>query len=381
LKGKKVLFLTLHTFGLTGGIEKVSKTFAKTLDDLKTDQQIQSYRILSMYDDQPDLAYLSPGSFKGYSGKKTAFGLATLKEGLKADVVILSHVHLLLFARIIKMLKPNIHIILFAHGIEIWNTLASWKKQMLNKIEIWAVSRYTADQIIQHHKIAETQIKILNNCLDPYFKISESLSKPASLLTKYKINNNQKVLLTICRLSSSEQYKGYDLVIECLKQVTQIYPDLVYLLVGKADRAELARIQKLIAQSNIQKNVILTGFVPEHELALHYQLADVFVMPSKAEGFGLVFIEAAAYGCVVIGGNADGSRDALIDGELGTLLDPNDTGEIGSAIINALQKERHDAKVIRELCFETFGYRQYQEKVSNLLFNYESINMNINNHA
>jgi phosphatidylinositol alpha-1,6-mannosyltransferase len=381
LRGKKVLFLTLHTFGLTGGIEKVSKTFAKILDDLKTNQQIQSYQVLSMYDNQSDLAYISPGSFNGYSGKKTAFGLATIKQGLKADVVILSHVHLLLFARIIKMLKPNTRIILFAHGIEIWNALPSWKKQMLNKTEIWAVSRYTADQIIRHHGIAETQIKVLNNCLDPYFKLSESLSKPASLLKKYKINNNQKVLLTICRLSSSEQYKGYDLVIECLQQVTQIYPDLVYLLVGKADRAELARIQKLIAQSNIQKNVILTGFVPDHELALHYQLADVFVMPSKAEGFGLVFIEAAAYGCTVIGGNADGSRDALMDGELGTLLDPNDTGEIGGAIINALQKERHDAKAIRELCFETFGYRQYQEKVSNLLFTHESINMNINNHA
>jgi phosphatidylinositol alpha-1,6-mannosyltransferase len=381
LRGKKVLFLTLHTFSLTGGIEKVGKTFAKTLDDLKTDSQIQSYRILSMYDNQPDLAYISPGSFNGYSGKKTAFGLATLKEGLKADVVILSHVHLLLFARIIKMLKPNIRIILFAHGIEIWNALASWKKQMLNKIEIWAVSRYTADQIILHHGIEESRIKVLNNCLDPYFKLSESLSKPASLLKKYKINNNQKVLLTICRLSSSEQYKGYDLVIECLKQVTQIYPDLVYLLVGKADPVELERINMLIVQSNLQKNVILTGFVPEHELALHYQLADVFVMPSKAEGFGLVFIEAAAYGCAVIGGNADGSRDALVDGELGGLLDPNDTEAIGGAIINALQKERHDAKAIQELCFETFGYRQYQEKVSNLLFNYESINMNINNHA
>jgi glycosyltransferase involved in cell wall biosynthesis len=339
----------------------------KTLDDLKTGVQIQSYRVLSMYDNEPDLNYVSQVSFKGYKGKKTAFGLAAIKAGLKADVVILSHVHLLLFARIIKTLKPGIRIVLFAHGIEIWNALANWKKQMLNKIEIWAVSRYTADQVIQHHGIAESHIKVLNNCLDPYFKLSEPVSKPATLLDKYGLNSNQKVVLTICRLSSSEQYKGYDLVIECLEQVIKIYPNLVYLLVGKADRAELARIQKLIAQSNIQKNVILTGFVPEDELVLHYQLADVFVMPSKAEGFGLVFIEAAAYGCVIIGGNADGSKDALMDGKLGILLNPNDVAAIGDAIITSLQKERHQAKAIQELCFETFGYKQYQEKVSNLL--------------
>ncbi|MGN8059065.1 glycosyltransferase family 4 protein [Pedobacter sp. 22163] len=367
MKNKKVLFLTLHTFSLTGGIEKVSKAFAKTLDDLKTSAQIQSYRVLSMYDDEPDLGYVSQGSFKGYHGKRTTFGLAAIKEGLKANVVILSHVHLLLFARIIKILKPSIRIVLFAHGIEIWNALAGWKKQMLSKTEIWAVSRYTADQIIHRHGITASKVKVLNNCLDPYFKLDESVSKPATLLAKYGLNSNQKVMLTICRLSSSEQYKGYDLVIECLEQVVKIYPDLVYLLAGKADGAELARIQKLITNYNLQKNVILTGFITDNELILHYQLADVFVMPSKAEGFGLVFIEAAAYGCAIIGGNADGSRDALMDGKLGTLLNPNDTAAMGEAIITTLQKEKHESKVIQTMCFETFGYSQYQEKVSNLL--------------
>lgn len=345
----------------------MSKTFAKTLDDLKTSAQIQSYQVLSMYDDEPDLAYVSQSSFTGYKGKKTTFGLAAIKAGLKADVVILSHAHLLFFARLIKILKPGIRIVLFAHGIEIWNALAAWKKQILNKIDIWAVSRYTADQIIHRHGIAANQIKVLNNCLDPYFKLSEPVSKPVTRLAKYGLNSNQKVMLTICRLSSSEQYKGYDLVIECLKQVIKVYPDLVYLLAGKADQTELARIQKLITSYNLQKNVILTGFVPEEELVLHYQLADVFVMPSKAEGFGLVFIEAAAYGCTVIGGDTDGSRDALLDGELGTLLNPNDATAIGEAIMVALQKERLDAKATQELCFETFGYRQYQKKVSNLL--------------
>ena len=256
---------------------------------------------------------------------------------------------------------------LFAHGIEIWNALAGWKKQMLSKTEIWAVSRYTAGQIIHHHGIAANNIKVLNNCLDPYFKLSEPISKPATLLAKYGLNSSQKVMLTICRLSSSEQYKGYDLVIECLEQVIKIYPDLVYLLVGKGDATELARIQKLIAQSSLRKNVILTGFVPDDELVLHYQLADVFVMPSKAEGFGLVFIEAAAYGCPIIGGNADGSRDALMDGELGILLNTNDTAAMGEAIITTLRKEKHESKVIQTMCFETFGYRQYREKVSNLL--------------
>lgn len=347
----------------------MSKTFTKTLDDLKANSKIQSYEVLSMYDDQADLAYVSSNSFNGYQGKKTAFGLAAITKGLKADVVVLSHVHLLLFAKIIKTLKPKVRVVLFAHGIEIWNALANWKKQLLNSIEVWAVSRYTAAQIIQQHQVATSRIKVLNNCLDPYFKFTQPGSKPEPLLSKYDIKSSQKVLLSICRLSSAEQYKGYDLVIECLERVVKIYPDLVYLLVGKADAVELARINGLIIKSNLQKNVILTGFVSDYELVLHYQLADVFVMPSKAEGFGLVFIEAAAHGCAVIGGNTDGSSDALMDGKLGSLAAPDDVAAIEKAIITALQKEKNEAKAIQELCLETFGYTPYQKKISDLLFN------------
>jgi len=374
LKSKKVLFLTLHSFSLTGGIEKVSKIFAKTLDDLMASAEIQSYKVLSMYDDQADLAYVSSSSFKGYCGKKAAFGMAALKQGLKADVVVLSHVHLLLFAKIIKKLKPAVRVILFAHGIEIWHSLADWKKKMLKSTEIWSVSRYTATQIIRQHGISGTQIKVLNNCLDPYFKIIEPALKPATLLKKHGIKSTQKVLLSICRLSSSEQYKGYDSVIGCMKQVLQHYPDLVYLLVGKADQTELARINSLIIEAKLEKNIILTGFVPDEELNLYYQLADVFAMPSKAEGFGLVFIEAAAHGCSVIGGNADGSTDALMDGKLGILVDPKNTSEIGKEVISALQKEKHDAKAIQKLCFETFGYTQYRKKVADLLFQHRPMN-------
>jgi len=365
LKNEKVLFLTLRSFSLTGGIEKVSIFFAKTLDDLKNSSQIQSYRVLSMYDDQPDPDYVSPGSFRGYSGKKSAFGLAAIKHGLKADVLILSHVHLLFFAQIIKMLKPGVRIVLIAHGIEIWNGLASWKKKLLNKIEIWAVSQYTATQITKQHGTNPSLIKVLNNSLDPFFKTSNEISKPNLLLNKYGINSNQKVLLTICRLSSAEQYKGYDLVIKSLNQIIKIYPDFVYVLAGKADVTELNRLTILIEEYGLTDNVILTGFVPDLELDLHYQLADVFIMPSKAEGFGLVFIEAAAHGCAVVAGNADGSTDALLNGELGILIDPNSLAEIETAILTALPKGKQEA--IKKICVEKFGYEVYKKKVAGLL--------------
>lgn len=360
-----VLFLTLHTFSLTGGIEKMSKTFAKALDDLKVAKQIVSYQVLSMYDDLADPQYIPQDQFKGYKANRFVFGMAAVSKGINVDVLIISHIHLLVFASIVKKLKPNIKIVLFAHGIEIWSPLPNWKKRLLNKTEIWAVSQYTAAQVISRHGINRNQIKVLNNSIDPFLKISNVTSKPNLLLNKYAINSGQKVLLTICRLSSAEQYKGYDLVIKSLKKVIQFYPDLVYLLVGKADVIELARLNKLIEEFKVDKNVILTGFVPDLELNHHYQLADVFIMPSKAEGFGLVFIEAAAQGCSVIGGNADGSRDALLNGELGMLIDPTSQAEIETAILTALQKGKQDD--IQKKCIEKFSYEVYKNKVAELL--------------
>ena len=76
--------------------------------------------------------------------------------------------------------------------------------------------------------------------------------------------------------------------------------------------------------------------MPPEELPDYFRLADVFVMPSTGEGFGIVFLEAMATGVRVIAGNQDGSRDALCDGALGTLVDPENCEELASAIQAAL---------------------------------------------
>ena len=69
----------------------------------------------------------------------------------------------------------------------------------------------------------------------------------------------------------------------------------------------------------------------------HYNLADAYVMPSTGEGFGIVLIEAAACGVPVIGSQADGSREALLDGGLGTLVDPKKPDELVEAVARVLE--------------------------------------------
>jgi glycosyltransferase involved in cell wall biosynthesis len=117
--------------------------------------------------------------------------------------------------------------------------------------------------------------------------------------------------------------------------------------------------------------VTFPGFVPDDELPDYYRLADVFAMPSVAEGFGIVFLEAMACGTPVLAGNLDGSVDAVADGELGLLINPESVPEIAQGLCTLLEKEGppiwfnrqslHDAVTTR------FGHDAFRACVAEIL--------------
>lgn len=364
----KILFLTLHTFSLTGGIEKVCRAMSKAIETIMHKQKIQSFYALSMYDDSADAKYICSENFKGYRGKRISFALSALKDGSNADIIILSHINLLIFGWLIKKIT-NKRIVLLAHGIEVWENLQNWKLKFLQKhCEIWAVSKFTAEQLIKQ-AVPRNNIKVLNNCLDPFFKVPTLFDKPKNLLKRYQLTTDQPVLFTLTRMSHQEQYKGYDQVIASMVDLIKKYPNIHYILAGKADELEASRIKKLITKYDLQKHITITGFLPDEEINDHYLLADVFVMPSKGEGFGISFIEAAVCGCMSIAGNIDGSVDALLNGELGKLVNPIDQTAISNAIDEVLSLTDRDQtpQILQEKCLKRFSFENYEMNVYKLL--------------
>ncbi|HEY4194318.1 MAG TPA: glycosyltransferase, partial [Mucilaginibacter sp.] len=102
----------------------------------------------------------------------------------------------------------------------------------------------------------------------------------------------------------------------------------------------------------------------------HFLLSDLFVLPSKKEGFGIVFIEALACGLPVICGNADGSIDAIRDGELGTAINVDDLGELEKTIDRYLKTPltlttRRDLQRQCLLYFNEMHYRNNLKKIIN----------------
>ncbi|RZK22945.1 MAG: hypothetical protein EOO43_09035, partial [Flavobacterium sp.] len=234
-----MILITLKIFSLTGGIEKVSRSLAKALLDLQKihKNKNDNLKVISLCDKtiQVNELYCEKQDFKGFNGNKILFGLIAPIIALRSNVIILSHINLLLIAVIVKLFSPKKRIILLAHGIEVWRNLSGWKKRFIRKnVEIWAVSRHTADILINKHKISSQNITVLNNCLDPYFNIPETFKKPDYLLKRHGFSIDQPILLTISRLSSFELYKGYDIVIENIKGLIEDLPDLMYIIAGKS---------------------------------------------------------------------------------------------------------------------------------------------------
>jgi glycosyltransferase involved in cell wall biosynthesis len=97
-----------------------------------------------------------------------------------------------------------------------------------------------------------------------------------------------------------------------------------------------AKAQRL----GLSDRVVFAGYVPEAEKVDHYRLADAFVMPGRTEGFGIVYLEALACGVPVVASSADASREAVREGALGALVDPDDPADLKRGIREALGQQR-----------------------------------------
>ncbi len=363
-----ILFLTLKVFSATGGIEKVCRIASKALYEYGLENN-KKIAINSLHDPAKSAYsnnYFPRIIFTGFGVNKTRFISNSVFKGSKSDVVLLSHINLLPVGWLIKKVSPKTKLILIAHGIEIWSPLKPHVLKMLNCCDkILSVSEYTKGKIIETHKIPSNKCYVLNNCLDPYLPLPKK-QNDIDLRKRYGFTPDNEIIFTLTRISTEERYKGYDKVIEALALLQNNHPNAKYLISGSYDKIEKAKIDKQIERLGLQGKVVLSGFISETELAAHFNLADVYIMPSKKEGFGLVFIEAMFYSLPVIAGNADGSTDALLNGELGMLVNPESIVEITEALEKVLS-ERSTFIPNRKLLINYFGYEAYKQNLELLL--------------
>ena len=216
------------------------------------------------------------------------------------------------------------HYYITAHAMEIQREKYGpidlvWRDRVLRDADaVFAVSNFTAE-LLRHRGVVDDRIEIIHNGVD----LDHFQPRDATPLRKALKLSCQKVLLSVSRLVKR---KGIDTLIEAFRNIALRHENTVLIIVGEGpERPHLTAISADLIQ---KQRVCFVGSVTDSDLPTYYSMADVVIMPSRAEkngdveGFGLVFLEANACGTAVIGARIGGIPDAVEDKVSGLLVDP-----------------------------------------------------------
>jgi phosphatidylinositol alpha-1,6-mannosyltransferase len=350
----RALVLTTDAFGGHGGVAKYNRDFLTALCSHPSMSEVVAIPRVAMHATGPvpaGLRFVTDGL-----GSKAGFLYTVARELARLetfDAVFCGHINLLAPA-LAAAVRFRVPIILWVYGVDVWkrpNHFAPHGCAHINGFV--SISRVTAERFHSWAPISGKREWIIPNAIE-LDRFSPGPKSPA-LLDRYKLHG-KTVLVTLGRLVSSERLKGFDEVLNVLPRLLTTHPDLAYLIVG--DGSDKARLVDKARSLGVADRVVFAGRIPESEKVDHYRLADAFAMPSQQEGFGFVFLEALACGIPVVAGNIDGGREAVRQGELGSLVDPRDPADVVRGIEEALAKPKGIVpEGLRYFAFPNFASR------------------------
>lgn len=356
----RVLVLTTDAFGVRGGIAQYNRDF---LTSLCSHPRCQEVVVIPRYAPGPlgvlprKLRFVTRGLNSKLKYAETVFlevvGNATF------DLVVCGHINLLPFTYFASRWH-HAPLVLMIYGIDAWQPHRSLLINALAKKagSVVSISKITLDKFLAWSASRESSHHVIPNAIDlDRFKPGQ---KSQALVEKYRLSG-KRVLVTLGRLSANERYKGVDEVLDLLPSLQPEAPDVAYLVMGDGD--DRGRLEEKARRLGVATQVVFTGYIAEEEKLAHYRLADVYVMPSRGEGFGFVFLEAMALGIPVVASKVDGGREALRDGLLGVLVDPDRPDEVRRGIQTALH--RPWGAVPEGL--EYFSYDNFERRVHRFL--------------
>jgi glycosyltransferase involved in cell wall biosynthesis len=356
----KILYLATSVFKQGCGISQQNRDFLNGL--------VSTHRVNSVYllmrllgehqqHNNHEKITIDQRAFLG----KMSFLIAAIRLalfGIDFDLIFCGHINLIPIAYVISRLKKA-KVCLIVHGVEAWAAPRNliWR-YFTKKIDCFiAVSFHTRHKFVAWSRLEKGFV--LHNPVDLNRFTPGCKSK--YLINKYNIGN-QKVIISLCRLDSKNQYKGIDEIIDIFPRLLKKNANLLYLIAGNGD--DKSRLEKKVKNKKLSNVIKLIGFVHEKDKVNFYRLGDVFAMPGRGEGFGYVYLEAVACGIPTIGSQLDASKEALKNGEFGLVIDPDNSEALTDAILKALSMQK---KRPAGLC--DFGYENYLKKVNDIIGN------------
>jgi phosphatidyl-myo-inositol dimannoside synthase len=254
-------------------------------------------------------------------GSKKRFAWRGLKSTVRPpDVVFCTHVNMAPIT--LPMMALGVRLVVSLLGVEAWKPLRFRERWAVKRAKrLVAISQFTADGFrAANPELKTVAAEVCHLCLPGSPK--DRIEKPS--------NVSKPFAMIVARMAAEERYKGHDLLLDIWKEVREQTPMARLVVAGDGD--DRGRLEAKRDALGLQGSVEFLGRVSDDELHLLYRDCAFFVMPSRGEGFGLVFLEAMRAGKACIGAIGSAS-EIIVHGESGFVFDAGDRTSIRDACI------------------------------------------------
>jgi phosphatidylinositol alpha-1,6-mannosyltransferase len=295
------------------GISRLSRLVADTFD---------AVTVVALHEPATVTEFGGAG-VRGAGGSSWRFALAAIGAAARAHRgtrVIVTHLHLAPAALVFAIRGASLTIMLC--GVEAWKSITVLQRAALDRsARLIAISSFTRQgfQVANPH-FAGREIDVCHLGVEAFDEPGQAaVGRPSALI--------------VGRMAGDERYKGHDALLEIWHDVLAAVPGASLRVVGDGD--DRARLERKAAALGLGDAVTFLGRLDDRSLHREYEACTAFVMPSRDEGFGFVFVEAmrAARACI---GSRGAASEIIADGETGLLVDSGDRAQLLEAVVGVL---------------------------------------------
>lgn len=352
------VLLALTGLAIDGGIAGVNRCVARALEERVTEGALERVDRVLLQED-PEQAAPPPARGEQRLARNSqlrfVWGTWRLLRRHRPARVFFDHVGPAQAALVPLPGLPPPDYTVFVHGIELAYAGAGRRARALcGATRILVNSEHTARAVGEVHPELRPRTRVVPLCIDPE-RVAQWEAEPAGDAPR------ECAALIVGRMLAEERGKGHDTLLEAWPRVRERAPGAELWVVGGGD--DVGRLEARARELGLGSAVRFLGRVPDAALAALYRRASVFAMPSRQEGFGLVYAEAMWHGLPCVGSTADAAGHVIQDGRTGLLVSYGDVRAIGEAVGSLLaepERARSLGEAGRRRARDVFSYPRFR---------------------
>ncbi len=356
--GVRVLFAS-GGIGIPGGIANHSASVLSALGELEMAGRIERVDALLLMDERAPTPSPIKGAISLASSSKVRFAsrLVRLARSRNPDLILFDSLSL---ARVMDLPLITKRYFVMVHGVELGPLNKAYAVRLLvGAAGVIANSQTTARRVMDLIPADRAPyVSIVNPCVnDVRIRLWSTLDGPP-------LRHRDPVVLTVGRMPAGQPGKGHQGLLEAWPIVVESVPGARLIVAG--DGADRARLEALAIDFGIGASVEFVGYVSDEALGHLYATSAAFAMPSRQEGFGIVYAEAMWHGLPCLGSTADAAGDVIEDGVTGRLVPYAAVGETARALIEILTDRAGSERMGelgRQRCLNEFTHERLRNRL------------------